>query len=988
MAVALGPWTTADVGSDPKPADVLVAQCIRAGLPFLIAVIAITAASDVILGRPHVFALVSIKALQIGVLALEMQAFRKPYWIARAVPVALVVGVVFYLGTAAGAILDDDTVTAPLFLSAFALGVAAAVPWGWRPQLVTIVTMVAPLLWNTYMVAGGLQAVFPYPGFIVIAALVGSIYIAYDSERSRTAIALRDRELTQSEARYRQIVEQATDLIYRTDATGHVVFFNPPALRLMRYAESELQGRHFLDFVSPEARDEVARFYGRQFVNRVPNTYREVPVVTGDGTQIWIGQNVQLLIEDGQVAGFQSVARDITDRVQIEEALRLSEKRFRDAFDHAPIGVALVAPDGRFLRANGALCNMLGYSAEELTTINFQSLTHVEDLRHNLALMRECLGNKRTSYEMEKRYLHKDGHIVQVQLKASLVRDRQGSPVHFVTQIDDVTERRLVEQALRESEERFRTISASAHDGIVMMDPEGRVAFWNHAAETIFGYTAAEALGAPLHELVTPAASRERQHAGLVEFRASGTGAVIGRTLELTARRKGGAEFPVELSVAAMHLGNRRHAVGIVRDITARKQIEAELQHAKAAAEAATRAKSEFLANMSHEIRTPLCGVIGMTELVLATDLTPEQREYLDLSRTSADALLTVINDILDFSKIEAGKLDLEEAAFSARETLAAAQAVVALRARDQGLKLRTQLTPEVPDTLLGDQGRLRQVLINLLGNAVKFTEQGSVTVSVSVGADESVDASGVQLHFAVCDTGPGIPSAEIERIFRAFEQAEGSTRRRYGGTGLGLSICQRLVTMMGGRFWVESELGYGSTFHFTARFGRVMATTGSDRAGDDRPNQPEEREGHVEAQPSTSLRVLVAEDNAVNRKLIARLLEKRGHRVVTATDGKQALATLDRERIDLVLMDVQMPEMDGIEATAEIRQRERDGRRFAARGQRIPIIALTASAMKSDEERCLAAGMDAYVAKPIDAERLFRVMHAMVAAAVVDAAA
>ena len=557
--------------------------------------------------------------------------------------------------------------------------------------------------------------------------------------------------------------------------------------------------------------------------------------------------------------------------------------------------------------------------------------------------------------------------------------DRRGEFQGYRGSATDITERETAANRLASSEARYRAMFEAVGQPIVTIDEHGTVDAFNRAAERLFGYRAAEVLGGPMTRLM-PAAVGAVHDGLLATYRDGGGDTPRSEVRELTGRRKDGSEFPLEASLAGWREGDRRYVTGALRDVTAQREIEASLRRAKEAADQANRAKGEFLATMSHEIRTPMNGVLGALALVDGPNLDEEQRQLLEVANRSGKALLQIIDDILDLSKLEAGKAEVEPVDFELRAVMRDCIDLLEPTAGGRGLILTREVAPAVPDRVRADLRRIRQVLVNLVGNALKFTQRGGVAVRVGLEG-EALPGHSFFLRFEVADTGIGIPEDVQPTLFRRFTQGDSSTTRRFGGTGLGLAISRELVTLMGGRIGVVSAEGKGSTFWFTVRCEPAAdpcddvptapcvpeaAPLGAPLGAPQGAPQGASKGGGTEE--TGCLRVLVAEDNEINRDIVVTMLRRGGHRVTAVEDGLQAVRLVEEDRFDLVLMDVQMPVMDGVTATRHIRA-------MPGPVSRLPIVALTGNVMPGHRAEYLAAGMTAYLTKPIVSADLFEIL-------------
>ena len=655
------------------------------------------------------------------------------------------------------------------------------------------------------------------------------------------------------------------------------------------------------------------------------------------------------------VTGLFGVFSDITGRVRAEASFVSSEARYRMLADATTDMVAQLGPDGCCLYVSPAVRDLLGREPEAVTGTMARDLIHPDEAADLDRVLGEIAAGQRDRDVLVHRLRHRDGPWIWVEASLKVLRLPGGRLGGFVASVRNIDERRRADEARRESEARYRLLADNASDLIVLGHADGRRSYISPAVTAMLGYTVEEAYRIPMRAWIHPEDIAEVFGTTLALSDARPTAKVVYRL-----RHKAGYYIWAEAAFRRVAgEGEDVQIVTAIRDVSERQRQARHLEHAKTQAEAGARVKAEFLANMSHELRTPLAGMLGTHDLLQSDpSLTQAQRRLVGLAQESGRSLLTIVNDVLDFSKIEAGELAIESVPFSLASVVEGCRRLAAEAARDKGVAVTVSIDPDLPDLFRGDPTRLRQILLNLATNAVKFTGAGTVAIT----AARLPDRDGTpQVRISVSDTGIGIPAEALPRLFERFSQADGSMARRFGGTGLGLAICKRLAGLMDGDIGVESRVGEGSTFWFAL----PLPLAQDDRHRGDRPAV--ERPEWLGAAVSVR-RILLAEDNRINCEIVTTVLERKGHAVTTVGDGRAALeAARTGTDFDVILMDVQMPEMDGLDATAAIRALEREQGRA-----RMPVIALTANAMAEEIERCRAAGTDAHVAKPVNWPELF----------------
>lgn len=930
-------------------------------------------------------------------------------------------------------------------------------------------------------------------------------------------------DLKASEEKFENIINRASDMIYEVSVDGNFTFVNPVAKKILKYSKSDLLQKNFSDIVYPGHRKSVSKFYEKQLSEKISQTYLEFPVQTKNGDRIWVGQNVTLIDRNGVIAGLQGFAREITEQKLAERSLRIQDAVVGILADSESVGDAINDVLKSTLKILGWQAAAWWQYAEKPNGLNcgafwkedkykfnrFKNVTEKLAFEFGQGIPGRVLESKKAIWieelssdskfirnEISKKDGIRSGFWFPVLLRNSVHgvfeflssrkekcdEDLLQLMTNIGSQFGQFIQRKNAERDVIESNARKSAILESALDCVVTIDSEGRVLEFNPAAEETFGYKREEAVGELMGDLIVPPNFREAHRQGIKHYLKTGEHKVLGQRIEIVGMKKDGTEFPVELAITPIFQPDAMPVfTGYLRDITERKIAEEELKKAKDEAESASHAKSQFLAVMSHEIRTPLNAIIGMSDLAVETDSDSERIEFVEIVQENSENLLALINDILDISKIEAEQIDIESLEFNLGDLVESVVETFAFKAVTKGLELVCKISADLPETFIGDPNRLRQVLINLVSNAVKFTEKGEVFVKLDLVENDDKFS---RIRISVKDSGIGIDADKIQTVFEKFNQADISTSRKYGGTGLGLSISQSLIKLMNGEIKVLSEIESGSEFSFSLDLpvltrknpylwsdeladknilvvenspaaleafdeifknfsGNVVSESDPEnviKLLDDRtfdaafidqtlkeidgkdlsqlikiksqnttkiilfenasgskvddsqqvdyiikkpcyrkavhlamaelfnlPQSEIDSNSSTEAQlnETISARILLAEDSKANQELVVRILQKAGYEIDIASNGLEAVSKFTSNKYDLILMDIEMPEMDGFQATTEIRRIETK--------QQIPIIALTAHAIQGYREKCLSFGMNDYLTKPLRRKHLIK---------------
>jgi PAS domain S-box-containing protein len=760
-------------------------------------------------------------------------------------------------------------------------------------------------------------------------------------------------ELQKTEKRYQELIESVQDIIYKISPEGFFTFVNPVVEKRLGFSEKEIIGQHFTQLVLPEYREDLVHFYQDMVQSKLESTYNEFPVKAKNGTTVWIGQTVRLIENNEQVVEMVAVARDVTDRKLAEDSLRTTQTRLSTLITNLQKGVLVEDEERRIILVNQLFCDIFDIPAKPENMVGMDCSLSAEQSKHLffnpeqfVSRITEILLNQEISVDENLQML--DGRILQRDYIPIFL---EGHYRGHLWEYTDITKQHESSELIRKSEEKYRGIMNNMELGLLEVDNDQIIVRAYDRFCKMMGYTEDELIGQSAPKLFKTDEFEEileTQHIERRKGRAS--------SYELRLVKKDGSSMWVIVSGAPImdEEGNIVGSMGIHYDISERKQLEQELERAKQIAEDARQAEKQFLANMSHEIRTPLNAIIGMTHLLFDTRPNKQQYEFLDILKTSADFLLSLISDLLDMAKIEAGRIEIQNHPFDLVGLLRTTQRVFQIKLEDRPIELNLMIDARISGTYIGDETILNQILLNLISNSEKFTEEGSIDITVKQKKQEG-DVSFIE--FKISDTGSGIAQEKLELIFQKFKQIN-SHGHKHKGTGLGLAITKELVELYNGTINVKSEEGEGTTFTFMLPFRKSELEI---------VNNVHE----IKVAPNSieGCMILVAEDNTMNQKYISNLLEKWGINFVIASDGKKAVEKASLLRYDIILMDIQMPNMDGYEATLKIRNTNNPN-------QHTPIIALTASAMLDQKSKALSVGMNDFITKPFAPNSLLSVIQ------------
>jgi PAS domain S-box-containing protein len=786
-------------------------------------------------------------------------------------------------------------------------------------------------------------------GIGVLLAVV-LLFWVWDIRLSRRVFE-KTEQLRSSEERLRTIFQNSPDAIFIESEDGTILDANPAACEFHNLAHSELVGRNVADLVPERCREDVRRDFRKWFTGELKR-YEGVSLF-GDGREVPV-EIIGATLRFGGKRAVMLMMRDMTQRKQAEQALKESEMRYRGLIEAQSNFIIRTDTEGILTFVNEAFFRFVGRARGELIGNSIHSYIYYDDMAI-LEKATESLVARRERVVTIEHRMRARTRTAWVQWENIAVFDEAGRVIEIQCVGQDITERRRIYEALQESEKRLHFLFEEIpHIAVQGYNVNREVIFWNRASEEIYGYTKKEVFGRKIEDLVLPQEGCEERIKAFDDWVKTGTPIPSGEMMKRTADGRQIAVYSSRLATRNQRGEWEMYVIDV--DLSELKRASEELVKAKEYAERASRAKSEFLANMSHEIRTPMNGVMGITALLLESDLSTEQRDNIETIMESTQELMRIIDELLDISRIEAGEVRLHPEPFNMRETVEKVVLLFADRAGRKGIDLSIAIHDSVPKTLIGDAGRIRQVLINLVGNSLKFTHDGHIQIRMQA----EKDGDGWNILADVKDTGIGMSPELQQRIFEKFIQGDTSSKREYGGAGLGLAITRQLIHLMGGEVSVSSEIDQGTTFQFNLK---LAAAAEAVPGGQPAPVSQEDKFAPISAD------ILLVEDNLVNQKVATAMIKKLGCTVTVAVNGARALEQLPLKRFDLIFMDCQMPIMDGFETTRAIRQ-------MVGEIRDIPIVAMTAHALKEDRQKCLDAGMDDYLSKPVHLDSLIAILR------------